>query len=167
MNNKAALVIGAVLIAVGVFRPNLNNVLPNNNNTPTVVVPQVEIPEPAEGELKDLSLKVAEILQNGDASRKTDGIVLAELWRDLSLLISMDKDNEVVKTTAEIKEANAVAGKLINAELKGKYEGLTEAAREVVVKAIGINNVTLTEELRSKAAEAFMTLSWAAYQGAQ
>ena len=166
MNNKVVLIVGAVLIAVGVFRPDLSSVLPNNNR-PVVNTPAIEIPEPEDGELKDMSLKVAEILQAGDSSRKVDGLTLAVLWRDLGLLIAMDNENEVIKTTAEIREANSVAGRLINAELKGKYPDLAQTSRDVVVAAIGTYNVMLTEELRNKAKEAFMILSWAAYQGAQ
>lgn len=166
MNNKVVLIIGAVLIGIGIFRPDLSSVLPNNSR-PVVNTPAIEIPEPADGELKDMSLKVAEILQAGDSSRKVDGLTLAVLWRDLGLLIAMDDENEVIKTTAEIREANSVSGRLINTELKGKYPDLSQAARDVVVTAVGMDNVILTEELRSKAKEAFMTLSWAAYQGAQ
>lgn len=166
MNNKVVLVIGALLIAVGLFRPDFSFLL-NRGDTNPVLSPIVNVEEPKDEKLKELAMAVSNVLKDGTSDRKVDGLALASLWKDLAALIMMDKENEVLRTTAELREANAVSGKLMDLNLKGKYDGLPEAARAVVVYAIGDNNVVLTEEMRAKAAEAFEALSWAAYQGAK
>lgn len=164
MNNKVALTIGAVLIAVGLFKPDLSNFIPHRGGD-TVVTPVSAPPEPVDPELKEKALELSKLITVNDAS--VDGMNLSRLWGDLAGLIEMDSDNEVIKTTAEIREANSVSGRLMNLKLQGKYPGLTEAAREIVVDSIGMNNVVINEETRAKAIDAFRALSWAAYMGAK
>lgn len=165
MNNKVVLVIGAALIAFGVFKPDLSSLLP----TPGVVVntPSVEVTEPTDPTLKSLALDVAQILKNGDDSRKEDGVKLASLYTDIANLISLDKDNEVVKTTSEITEVNSVAGRMMNLKIKGKYADLTETARKLVVSAIGDDVAVLNDASRSQAVAAFRALAWGCYEGAK
>ena len=166
MNNKVFLAIGSVLILVGVLRPDLSNLLPNNN-TPKVVVPETVFTEPSNPELLSQADEVATILKNGGEDRKIDGMKLASLYSDIAKLISLDADNAVIKTTSEIREVNSVAGSLVASELKGKYPNLALTARGLVVGAIGDDVTTLNEENRQKAAEAFEALAWGCYMGAK
>ena len=167
MNNKVVLGIGAVLILIGILRPDLSNLLPNNNKTPNVVVPVAEFVEPTNPELLSKADEVATILKNGGEDRKVDGMKLAALYADIAKLISLDAENTVIKTTSEIREVNSVAGSLVASELKGKYPNLALTARALIVSAIGDDIATLNEENRQKAAEAFEALAWGCYMGAK
>lgn len=165
MNNRVALVIGAVLIGVGVLRPDLSDLIPKPR--PSVVTPSVEVSEPSEPALREAAQKVVDILQEGDSSRKTDGLALSSLYSDIAKLISLDSENEVVRTTAEIREVNSVSGSLMNLKLQGKYPGLANAAKDLVVSAIGDDIAVLNESNRSDAVAAFEALAWACYEGAK
>lgn len=165
MNNRVALVIGAVLIGVGLLRPDLSDLVPKPK--PSVVTPSVEISEPAEPSLREAAQKVVDILQQGDSSRRADGLALASLYSDIAKLISLDAENEVIRTTAEIREVNSVSGSLMNLKLQGKYPGLANAAKDLVVSAIGDDIAVLNESNRSAAVAAFESLAWACYEGAK
>ena len=56
---------------------------------------------------------------------------------------------------------------MLRLNIKDKYPNLAEAAESLIVSAIGDDDVSLSEELRSKSAEAFRALSWAFYQGSK
>lgn len=165
MNNKAVLVVGAILIAVGIFKPDLSNLIPKRVDDVVDVV--VEIAEPTDADLKEAALKIVDIIKSGDNDRKKDGKTLAGLYIDLSRLISLDSENQVIKTTSEIREVNSVAGSLMNLQMQGKYPGLSTAAKELVVGAIGDDVSVLNEEQRGKAVAAFEALAWACFEGAK
>ena len=169
MNNKVVLAIGAVLIVVGVLRPDLSSLIPSNggNDTPVVNVPEVVVEAPTEPSLKEVADELVEILKTGGEDRKVDGLNLAKLYSDIANLISLDLDNEVVKTTSEIREVNGVAGSLMNLKLKGKYPDFAQTAKKLVVTAIGDDIAVLNDETRSKAVDAFNALAWACYEGAK
>ena len=169
MNNKVVLAIGAVLIVVGVLRPDLSSLIPSNggNNTPVVNVPEVAVEVPTEPSLKEVADELVKILKAGGEDRKVDGRNLAKLYSDIANLISLDLDNEVVKTTSEIREVNGVAGSLMNLKLKGKYPEFAQTAKKLVVAAIGDDIAVLNDETRSKAVDAFNALAWACYEGAK
>lgn len=164
MNNKLVLVLGAVLIAVGVFKPDLSNLLPKGGTT--VEVPAVEVAEPTDPDLLASALKVSEALKAGDDA-KVDAPQLAALYADIAKLISLDGAEEVVRTTSEIREVNSVAGQMMNLKLKGDYPGLAVAARELVVKAVGDDVAVLNEETRGSAVAAFEALAWGCLEGAK
>lgn len=169
MNNKVVLAIGAVLIVVGVLRPDLSSLIPSNggNDTPVVNVPEVVVEAPTEPSLKEVADELVKILKAGGEDRKVDGRNLAKLYSDIASLISLDLDNEVVKTTSEIREVNGVAGSLMNLKLKGKYPEFAQTAKKLVVAAIGDDIAVLNDETRSKAVDAFNALAWACYEGAK
>ena len=169
MNNKVVLAIGAVLIVVGVLRPDLSSLIPSNggNDTPVVNVPEVVVEAPTEPSLKEVADELVKILKAGGEDRKVDGRNLAKLYSDIANLISLDLDNEVVKTTSEIREVNGVAGSLMNLKLKGKYPEFAQTAKKLVVAAIGDDIAVLNDETRSKAVDAFNALAWACYEGAK
>lgn len=166
MNKNVVLAIGAVLIFVGVFKPDLSNIIPKGgpNNMPQ----KIEVAMPSNPELKDLALNVAEIFHDAGKEGKEDALTLAGLYNDIAILVSMDKENEVIKTTSELREVNSVAGNLMNLKLQGRYAGLPQAARELIFTALGGDSVTvLNEETRTKAVEAFNALAWGCLEGAK
>lgn len=166
MNNKVVLLVGAILVAIGIFRPDFSNLLPKPG--PVVVDTQtVVVEEPTNPSLKEAALKVAEVIKNGEGNRKVDGLALASLYADIAMLISLDEENEVVKTTNDIREINSVSGSMMNLKLSGKYPGLSTAARELVIGAVGDDIAVLNEESRKAAVEAFNALSWGCSQGAK
>ena len=169
MNNKVVLAIGAVLIVVGVLRPDLSSLIPSNGgyDTPVVNVPEVVVEAPTEPSLKEVADELVKILKAGGEDRRVDGLNLAKLYSDIASLISLDLDNEVVKTTSEIREVNGVAGSLMNLKLKGKYPEFAQTAKKLVVAAIGDDIAVLNDETRSKAVDAFNALAWACYEGAK
>lgn len=160
MNNKTLLIIVAgILLFVGVFKPNLGTVVPNSP-----VAPNVNVVEPTDPELKEACLEVAQILQKGKSS---DALRLSSLYSDMADLIALDGENEVIKTTEEIRQANRLSGLLLRLDLKGKYEGLAEAAKKVVVTSLGDDDVSLDKDLRDKAVIGFKALAWACKEGSK
>lgn len=165
-NNKLILVVGAVLIAVGVFKPDLSNYIPKVDGGTKVEVPAVEVSEPTNPDLMASALEVAAAVKAGE-NPKVDGLALAGLYSDIAKLVSLSGADEVVRTTSEIREVNGVAGSLMNLKLQGKYPGLALAARELVVKAVGDDVMVLNEENRKAAVDAFEALAWACVEGAK
>lgn len=165
MNNKVVLVIGAILIVVGVLRPDLSNFLPKNN--PQTIVSSIDVEEPTDPNLLAQADEIASILKAGGEDRKTDAMALAHLYKDIATLISLDQENVVVKTTSEVREVNSVAGTLMNLQLKGKYEGLQSTAKSLVVSVLGDDVASLNEENRGNAVAAFEALAWGCYMGAK
>lgn len=162
---KLLLLIGGMLVLVGFFKPDLSRIIPNSNNP--VVVDTVDIDPPSDGVLRDKAAAVAEILKDGPSSRKLDAKRLRDLYLDISTLISLDGEKEVVKNTEEIRQANSLAGAMLRLDLKGKYENLATKCNEVVVTGIGDDNINLTPELRSKAIDTFKALAWACNEGSK
>jgi hypothetical protein len=166
MNNKTIiLLIGSVLIAVGVFKPDLSAVY--NFITPSITTTVLETKVPTDLVIKEKAVEVTKALKTGSKDRKYDGVELAKLYRDLALLIKMDNENQIVRTTDEIREANSVGGMLLNLNLVDKYPDLAESCENVVVTAIGLDNIPVSAEIRSKTVEAFEALSWATYEGSK
>ena len=67
----------------------------------------------------------------------------------------------VIKNTEEIRQANSLAGTMLRLDIKGKYPNLAKEATEVIVASIGDDNINLSPELRTKAADGFNALAWA------
>lgn len=162
MNNKILLTIGGLLILLGFVRPNLSDFsLPWQNNT----VNKVIIEKPKEN-LLDKCFDVIKALKvNND--RKIDGVKLSELANDLAVLIELDGEDEVIKTTEEIRQANSLVGLMLRLNIKGKYPVLAKASQDLIVAAIGDDSVALDNNLRKSAAEAFRALAWAYNEGSK
>lgn len=157
MNNKAWLVAGVLLVAIGLIKPDLSSILNlgnKDNNKPVVI----EVVKPSDKDLLDSCFDVIKILKNGSAK---DAKKLAELYADIALLVSLDGENEVVKTTDDIRQANSLSGIMLQLDIKGKYKGLPAACNNVLVSTIGSNSLLLDKTLRAKAVDAFKALSWA------
>jgi hypothetical protein len=162
MNNKVLLTIGVVLLLLGLVRPNITLPINNPNNNSIVVVTP-----PQDLALRDKCKLVIDVLNNGPNDRKQDGARLCDLYMDLATLIELDSDKEAVKTTEEIRQANALSGPMLRMNIQGKYPGLSDAAQEVIVNQIGSDIVPLDAELRKKSVEAFRALAWACNEGSK
>jgi hypothetical protein len=159
MNNKTLLIILAcVLLFIGIFKPNLGVVVPNNE------IPSVKVVEPTNKELKEACLEVSKILQKGSSS---DALRLSSLYSDLGDLISIDGEDEIIKSTEEIRQANRLSGLLLKLNIKGKYPDLAEATQKVIVIGMGDEDVSLDKDLRQKAVESFKALAWGCKEGSK
>lgn len=157
MNNKLLLVVGAALLLFGLFKPNLNFPINKPDNTNIVVVTP-----PESSELRDKCKSVRDIFKTSSApDKKQDARRLSDLCMDLATLVELDGDEEVVKTTEEIRQANALSGAMLRMNIKGKYPGLSDGAQLVISSQIGDDIAPLNSELRKKAADAFRALAWA------
>jgi hypothetical protein len=163
MNNKIiVLLIGLGLIGYGAIQPNLGDIFPSK----PAVVDVSNVKKPLD---PNLLLGCEDIIKSfkQKRDRKTDALKLSSLYFDLANLISLDSDNEVVKDTLAIREANKLAGILFNLGLGGKYPDLAEACNNLVIIGIGDDDVILDENMRKKAVETFKALSWACYEGSK
>jgi hypothetical protein len=166
MNTKTLLLtIGLVLITFGIVKPDISNFLPQKNSV--VENSNVVKEKPLNPELLTQAQNVASIIKKGGSGRGVDAIKLSSLYYDLATLIEIDGDDQVVKNTLEIREANKLAGLFSKLGLGGKYEGLAEACNSLVVAGIGDSDVVLDENIRKKAVETFKALSWACYEGSK
>lgn len=163
MNYKnLVLILGAVLIAIGLFKPDLSNFVINKPNNVAVV----NVEKPANTEILDECQEVIDALKE-DSDRKQDGLRLASLYNDLATLVSLDGEDLVLKNTEEIRQANKLAGVMLKLDMKGKYPKLAEAAKKVIVSSIGDDSVMLDDKLRQDAVDGFKALAWACYEGAK
>jgi hypothetical protein len=164
LNSKTLLlVLAGVLIFLGLTKPDLAWPVRSKPNVDNIVV----VTPPESKELREKCQTVIDVLKNGSGDRKQDGKRLSELYSDLAVLIRLDGENEVVKNTEEIKQANSLSGAMLQMNLKGKYPGLSEAAQTVIVSEIGNDIVPLDENLRGQAVKAFTALAWACLEGSK
>jgi len=160
MNKNILLAVAVILIGVGIFKPNITNLLSKPNNV--VVDHIVVITPPADPKAKELCAKVTESLSSSSSYTKTsDAKKLSSLYMDIAALIDLDGENQIVKNTNEIRQINSISGVLLQLDIKGKYPNLAESAKSVVVYFVGDDDILLTPETRSKASEGFRALSWA------
>jgi hypothetical protein len=161
MNSKTlVLLIAALLIAVGLFKPNLQ--IPS-----TDCVSYTQVNKPTNVSLLDECDSVISALKSGPSSRKADGKRLASLYSDIATLISLDGDDTVIKNTEEVRQANRLAGIMLKLDMKGRYEDLAKANFNLIKAAIGDDSVLLDSDLREKAVEGFNALAWASYEGSK
>lgn len=164
MNSKFLLIVAGILIFIGLTKPNIGNILPINN--PVRVDSIVVITPPSDSALKDQCQNIIEILKGATSSdRAKDGKRLSELYMDLATLIELDKEDEIIKTTEEIRQANSLSGLMLRMNIQGKYPGLGDAAHNVMVSQIGEDVAPLDAGLRQKAVDAFRALAWAFNEG--
>lgn len=166
MNSKSILlIIAGLLIAIGIFKPNLSNILNISKPDNIVVVDDIKLDKPS-GSLMDKAKDVIKAL-SVDSDRKSDGKRLASLYNDIADLVALDGENEVIKNTEEIRQANRLAGLMLQLDIKGKYEDLPEAAQSLLLTAIGDDSALLNKDLREKAVEGFRALAWACNEGSK
>jgi hypothetical protein len=165
MNTKNILLgVALLLISIGIFKPDISSWgLPNRN--PSVPSENLDLVKPSE-ELLPMANDVVKAL-SVSSDRKVDGKRLASLYNDIATLISLDKENEVIKTTEDIRQANRLSGLMLKLDIRGKYPDLPEANEALVKAVIGDDQVLLNPELREKAVDGFKALSWACNEGSK
>lgn len=163
--NKILLVIAAILVCIGLFRPQVSNVI-NNPKAEQTVCSSFIVTPPIDRGLKAKAESVIKALSIS-SDRKTDGVKLASLYHDISSLIELDGENQVVKTTDDVRQVNSLAGLMLKLNIKGKYPDLPQAANDIILTAIGQDNILLNQNLRAKAADGFKALSWACSEGSK
>jgi len=161
MKLNKLLILGIALIGFSLYS-NGSVSLPNFVNTQVCDSLVIEKPN---DELLSLVEPVTDALKNGSEDRKQDGVRLAKLYRDMSLLISVDED--ILKTTEAIRQANVLSAKILKIDLRGKYEGLSEAADNLFKNYVSSDAVTLDAELRQKSSDAFLALAWGFLEGSK
>jgi len=163
MNKNMMLGLAIVLIVVGLLKPDLSSVgFPSN----PVAVDVLELKEPTDSVVKAKADVVVDILKSV-SDHKADAKRLRDLYLDLAKLIELDGDDEVIKTTEEIRQANSLSGLMLRLDIKGKYKDLAKANEEVIVESMGKDNIPLDKELRAKAVSAFNALAWACNLGSK
>ena len=163
MNQKNILLgLAVLLIVVGLLKPEFSNILgPNKPATVDVL----ELSEPTDPAVKKEADDVVTVLK--EAGAKVDARRLRDLYMDLAKLVELDGENEVVKSTEEIRQANSLAGVMLRLDIKGKYPDLAKETKEVVVASIGDDQILLSKELRAKAVEGLNALAWACNTGSK
>jgi len=145
------LLIGIGLIAFSLFSSKISIL--------SLGTQSIDIPKPIDPVLLELAAPVTSALNGaGDDAEK-----LASLYNDIATLIEINDD--IIKNTEEIREANKIAGKMSKLDLKGKYPNLGEAANNMIIKYIGDENAALSDDLRTKSVNAFRALAWACKEG--
>jgi hypothetical protein len=163
MNQKHILLgLAALLIVVGLLKPEFSNILSPNK---PVTVDVLELPTPTDEAVKKEADDVVALLK--EAGAKGDAKRLRDLYIDLAKLVELDGEDEVIKSTEEIRQANSLAGVMLKLDMKGKYPNLAKEAKEVVVASIGDDQILLSKELRVKAVEGLNALAWAFNEGSK
>lgn len=162
-NNNLVLVIAGLLILVGLTKFDLSklNVLPNR----PVAVDVLELPKPTDEAILKEASDVLQVVQKQVS--KTDARRLRDLTLDIRKLVELDGEDEVIRNTEEIRQANSLAGVMLRMDIKGKYADLAKECKEVIVAAIGDDQIVLTPTLRSKALDGFDALAWALNEGSK
>jgi hypothetical protein len=154
--------LAALLIVIGLLKPEFSNILGLNK---PVVVDVLELPAPTDETVKKEADDVVALLK--EAGAKNDARRLRDLYIDLAKLVELDGEDEVIKSTEEIRQANSLTGVMLRLDIKGKYPDLAKEAKEVVVAAIGDDQILLSKELRAKAVEGLNALAWAFNMGSK
>jgi hypothetical protein len=163
MNQKNILLgLAGLLIILGLLKPDFSNILGPNK---PAVIDVLELPTPTDETVKKEADDVVILLK--EAGAKNDAKRLRDLYIDLAKLVELDGENEVIKSTEEIRQANSLTGVMLKLDIKGKYPNLAKEAKEVVVAAIGDDQILLSKELRTKAVEGLNALAWACNQGSK
>jgi hypothetical protein len=165
MNKNTLLVIGGLLLLVGFVKPDFSNwgISPNK----PVAIDVLELSAPSSAELQEKANVVAQIFKDGNKDSKADAKRLRDLYLDIGKLVELDGENQVIKNTEEIRQANSLAGIMLRLDIKGKYPKLPQAAKDVVMSAVGDDVIVLSKELRVKAVEGFNALAWACNEGSK
>jgi len=157
MNKTTLLIIAAVLIFLGIFKPDFSHLL--NRPDQPVVVEVVELVVPGD-DLKVVTEKLVKVISSNEIDKQTRNR-LRDLYIDLAKLIELDETNQIITSTEEIRQANSISGIMLGLDIKGKYKDLAEASRQVILEAIGDDQIPLNKDLRPKAVKAFLALAWA------
>jgi hypothetical protein len=157
------LALAGLLIVVGLLKPDLSNIFKPG---PSVTIDVLELPAPTDEAVKKEAEDVVALLKSTNGSKR-DFKKLRDLYLDLAKLVELDGEDEVVKSTEDIRQANSLAGVMLRLDIKGKYPDLAKEIKEVIVAAIGDDQIPLSKELRPKAVDGFSALAWAMNEGSK
>jgi len=166
MNNnitKILLAIGALLVVWGLVGDKIGTLVNINN---PVVVDVMELLPPSDPNVKKEADEVVNLVKSYGGS-KSDFKRLRDLMLDLGRLVELDGEDETIKNTDEIRQANSLAGPMLRLDIKGKYKDLKKESQDVIVASIGDDNVSLSKELRVKAVDGINALAWAYNEGSK
>jgi hypothetical protein len=166
MNKQILLILAAVLIFVGLFKPAFITNIIDGNTPVSVVTNDLDVTKPTSDLLLEKSKDVVKAL-SVSSDRKIDGKKLAKLYLDMAMLISLDGEQEVIKGTEDIRQANTISGLMLDLDMKGKYPDLAAANKALIISVVGDDQVLLSKELREQAVDAFNALAWACYEGSK
>ena len=166
MNKNTLRVIAAILIGVWLLRPPFITNILDWSRPSVVVLDDVKVEKPSSEILLEKSTDVIKALSVSN-DRKVDGKKLAKLYIDIAKLISLDGEDQVIRNTEEIRQANRISGLMVDLDIKGKYPDLAQANQSLVVSVVGDDQVLLNNDLRSKAVDAFNALAWACFEGSK
>jgi hypothetical protein len=155
-DNKIVLMIASILIVVGLTQFDISTILP----APSRGVDVMELTPPTDENVKKEAQEVVDLLKQSGGN-KNDFKKLRDLSLDLARLIELDGEDTVIKTTENIRQANSISGVMLRLDMKDKYKDLAKESKDVVVAAIGDDDVALTDDLRNKAVDSFNGLAWA------
>lgn len=156
-NNSLLWLVAALLLVVGVFQPSLSHF---NSSSQAV---SVSLPS---DELQSKCEKIIQIVKSSDYSDKAEDMrKLSRLYLDLAKLISINDDDTLIKNTEEIREANKLSGKMLELNIKDKYDDLGAELNGVVKSYIGDDNIALSPELRQRSVDVFKAIAWALTKG--
>jgi len=163
-NNNFLLVLAGLLIFIGLNKFDLSvfNIFPNK---PTVLVDVLELPAPTDETLLKEATDVANLVK--EQMPKVDARRLRDLILDIRKLVELDGEDQVITNTEEIRQANSLAGIMLRMDIKGKYANLAKECQEIIVGAIGDDQIVLTPALRAKALSGFDALAWALNEGSK
>ena len=154
--------LATLLIVIGLLKPDFSNIL---GPFKPVMVDVLELPAPTDEAVKKEADDVVALLK--EAGAKNDARRLRDLYIDLAKLVELDGEDEVIKSTEEIRQANSLAGVMLKLDIKGKYPDLAKETKEVVVASIGDDQILLSKELRVKAVDGLKALAWDCNMGSK
>ncbi len=156
MKNLVPLLVFAAVVFV-VFGDKLGQFVPNLGGVSSVG--EVFPDQPTDSKVAAAVEPVKTILKTATPEEK---LSLARLWREEARLIGLDDAQGVIKSTADIRAAHGMAGKLMALNIKGKYPGLADAVDKAIMDVVGNQSRSLDAGVRKDAVAVLNGLSWAA-----
>lgn len=167
MNDQNKLVIAIALVAVGLIWPKLKSTISNVDlpkTTSSVVNVDFEVmPEPTDALKK--TVEGLSSLVTGSPDAENDKIRLAQFYAQLSNVVRNEPG--FITSTGQFRSYNAIVGQINFAgiSLKGKYTGLGAKVDQIIMGAIGNENVSLDDAKRKALADVLGAISWELWHG--
>jgi hypothetical protein len=129
---------------------------------PTPPVPPVPPPPEPSAELAALVAPITPLIVGEHVA--VDAARLTSYWMDFAGIVERDRD--VLATTAQIRKANVRAGRLMFARtgIQGRYKGLAEAIDGALADGIGLDVRPLDAALRTRTVAVCRAVAWACHQ---
>ena len=115
-----------------------------NDPVPVTIIPNVIVP--------DNAASVSELTKFKD-------LELSEFYAEFADVVR--RDSEIIKTTADIREAHVKAGKLMFQKRRVTNPELAAAVNATMATGLGLDIVELTDEKRREVIKLLEAMSWA------